>query len=66
VHYAERAVTFAVTSAEQTAKTNLPAAKIWNDAKTPVLRLITCGGAFDRKASSYLDNIIVYADQLVS
>jgi LPXTG-site transpeptidase (sortase) family protein len=66
VHYAERAVTFAVTSAEQAAKTKLPAAKIWNDAKTPVLRLITCGGAFDRKAGSYLDNIIVYADQLVA
>jgi sortase (surface protein transpeptidase) len=66
VHYADRATTFAVTASEQTAKTELPGSKIWNDAKTPVLRLVTCGGAFDRKAGSYLDNIIVYADQLVA
>ena len=66
VHYPDRTITFAVTAREQTAKTQLPAAKIWNDAKTPVLRLITCGGAFDRKAGSYLDNIIVYADELVT
>jgi hypothetical protein len=25
------------------------------------LRLITCGGSFDREASSYRDNVIVYA-----
>jgi sortase (surface protein transpeptidase) len=66
VHYADRSTTFAVTGSEQTDKTKLPAGKIWNDAKTPVLRLITCGGEFDRKAGSYLDNIIVYADQLVA
>jgi sortase (surface protein transpeptidase) len=66
VHYADRDSTFAVTGSEQTAKTGLPGARIWNDAKTPVLRLITCGGAFDRKAGSYLDNVIVYADQLVA
>jgi LPXTG-site transpeptidase (sortase) family protein len=66
VHYADRASTFAVTAKEQVAKTQLPTARIWNDATTPVLRLITCGGAFDRKAGSYLDNIIVYADQLVT
>jgi sortase (surface protein transpeptidase) len=66
VHYPDRTITFAVTAREQTTKTQLPAAKIWNDAKTPVLRLITCGGAFDRKAGSYLDNVIVYADELVT
>lgn len=66
VHYADRATTFTVTDTEQAAKAKLPTGKIWNDAKTPVLRLITCGGAFDRQAGSYLDNIIVYADQLVS
>jgi len=66
VHYADRASTFAVTATEQTAKTELPGRRIWNDASTPVLRLITCGGAFDRGAGSYLDNIIVYADQQVT
>jgi LPXTG-site transpeptidase (sortase) family protein len=66
VHYADRDSTFAVTAKEQAHKTELPASRIWNGATTPVLRLITCGGAFDRKAGSYLDNVIIYADQLVS
>lgn len=65
VHYADRTTTFTVTGKEQTAKSALPTSRIWSDTKTPVLRLITCGGAFDRKAGSYLDNIIVYADELV-
>jgi sortase (surface protein transpeptidase) len=65
VRYADRQRTFAVTGKEQTAKTALPTARIWNDTSAPVLRLITCGGAFDRAAGSYLDNVIVYADQLV-
>ena len=64
VHYRTSAVTFVVTGKEQAPKTALPANKIWNGATTPVLRLITCGGAFDRAARSYLDNVIVYADQL--
>jgi hypothetical protein len=64
VHYRTSAVTFVVTGKEQAAKTALPTKRIWNGATAPVLRLITCGGAFDRAARSYLDNIIVYADQL--
>ncbi|MGB3437805.1 MAG: sortase [Actinophytocola sp.] len=64
VHYRTSAVTFVVTGKEQAAKTALPADRIWNGATAPVLRLITCGGAFDRAARSYLDNVIVYADQL--
>jgi sortase (surface protein transpeptidase) len=66
IRYRSAARTFAVTSEEETPKTRLPAARIWADTSTPVLRLITCGGAFDRHAGSYLDNIIVYADQLVT
>lgn len=64
VHYRTSAVTFVVTGKEQAPKTALPTKRIWNGATAPVLRLITCGGAFDRAARSYLDNIIVYADQL--
>jgi sortase (surface protein transpeptidase) len=65
VHYRTLDRTFAVTEKEQTPKTALPADRIWNATTAPVLRLITCGGAFDRTARSYLDNIIVYADRLV-
>jgi sortase (surface protein transpeptidase) len=66
VHYPDHDTTFAVTAKEQAAKTELPADRIWNSSPTPVLRLITCGGAFDRTAGSYLDNVIVYADKLVA
>jgi sortase (surface protein transpeptidase) len=65
VHYRTTTAAFAVTGKEQAAKTALPAEHIWNGATAPVLRLITCGGAFDRAARSYLDNVIVYADRLV-
>jgi sortase (surface protein transpeptidase) len=65
VHYRDASTTFAVTATEQTAKTALPTSRIWNGTKKPVLRLITCGGPFDRSAGSYLDNIIVYADRFV-
>lgn len=65
VHYPGGTRTFAVTATEQAAKTRLPAERIWNSTTAAVLRLITCGGAFDRTAGSYLDNVIVYADHLV-
>ncbi len=26
------------------------------------LRLITCGGSFDRQAASYRDNVVAFAD----
>jgi hypothetical protein len=55
----------AVTGREQTARTAPPTDRIRTGATTPVPRLITCGGAFDRAASDYLDNVIGHADQLV-
>jgi hypothetical protein len=39
----------------------LPVGRIWNRTDRPVLRLITCGGSFDRETGHYRDNIIVYA-----
>ena len=35
--------------------------RIWNHTRRPVLRLITCGGSFDRTTGHYRDNVIVYA-----
>jgi len=56
--------TWAVTSGpEQTDKDELPADRILNDTQAPVLRLITCGGIFDRSIGHYEDNITIYADQ---
>ena len=39
----------------------LPTERIWNRTSEPVLRLITCGGSFDRSSGHYRDNIIVFA-----
>ncbi|HSJ45518.1 MAG TPA: class F sortase [Euzebyales bacterium] len=54
--------TFAVRDAEQQDKDDLPVERIWNDTDDSVLRLITCGGEFDRQRRSYESNVIVYAD----
>jgi sortase (surface protein transpeptidase) len=34
---------------------------VYGNTPGPELRLITCGGSFDRAAHNYLDNVIVYA-----
>ena len=52
---------FVVERVERQPKQALPAGRIWNDTRQPVLRLITCGGSFDRASGHYRDNVIVYA-----
>jgi hypothetical protein len=52
---------FRVERVERHPKTALPVERIWDHARQPVLRLITCGGSFDRSTGHYRDNIVVYA-----
>jgi sortase (surface protein transpeptidase) len=52
---------FVVDRVERLPKEALPTERIWNRTKEPVLRLITCGGSFDRSTGHYRDNIIVFA-----
>lgn len=52
---------FEVDRSEQQRKDDLPVDRIWNDTDDVVLRLITCGGEFDRSQRSYESNVIVYA-----
>ncbi|MGI8817384.1 MAG: class F sortase [Pseudonocardia sp.] len=52
---------FTVTKLEQVAKDTFPTLAVYGDTQDAELRLITCGGSFDRSRRSYLDNIIVYA-----
>ncbi|HVV13145.1 MAG TPA: class F sortase [Amycolatopsis sp.] len=52
---------FKVTKVEQIDKDVFPTDAVYGDTADPELRLITCGGSFDRSAHSYRDNIIVYA-----
>ncbi|MEV4160201.1 class F sortase [Nonomuraea dietziae] len=59
---ADRSVAiFVVDRVEQVAKRVFPTEKVFGKVKYAGLRLVTCGGAFDRKAHSYQDNTIVYA-----
>ena len=53
---------FVVERVERRPKQALPVGRIWNHTRRPVLRLITCGGSFDRATGHYRDNVIVYAN----
>ncbi|WP_037315938.1 class F sortase [Amycolatopsis orientalis] len=52
---------FAVTKVERVAKDKFPTDAVYGDTTAPELRLITCGGVFDKASHNYLDNIIVFA-----
>jgi hypothetical protein len=52
---------FLVERVERSPKEALPVGRIWDRTRQPVLRLITCGGSFDRSTGHYRDNVIVYA-----
>lgn len=53
---------FHVTSVEQHPKDAFPTAAVYGDIDHAGLRLITCGGPFDRRARSYEDNVVVFAE----
>ncbi|HSK23779.1 MAG TPA: class F sortase [Egicoccus sp.] len=53
---------FAVTQVRRVAKDAFPTTAVYGDLDHPGLRLITCGGAFDREAASYEDNVIAFAE----
>jgi hypothetical protein len=52
---------FLVGRLERHPKTALPTSRIWTTATGRWLRLITCGGPFNRATGHYLHNVIVYA-----
>ena len=53
---------FTVTRVARHPKDAFPTADVYGPTPDAELRLITCGGEFDRADRSYLDNVIVYAD----
>jgi hypothetical protein len=55
------AAAFRVTRLEQVAKAEFPTGTVYAPDLEPSLRLITCGGDFDRTNRNYLDNVIVFA-----
>ena len=42
-------------------KSRFPTDEVYGDTGHAALRLVTCGGAFDERSRSYLDNVVVYA-----
>jgi sortase (surface protein transpeptidase) len=54
-------VVFAVTRVRAYLKSAFPTTAVYGPAPGSQLRLITCGGAFDRRHHSYLSNVVVFA-----
>ena len=52
---------FTVTDVAQYPKSKFPTSLVYGLTAYPALRLVTCGGSFDRIHHSYRDNIIVSA-----
>jgi sortase (surface protein transpeptidase) len=55
------AVAFTVTGVTRHPKDKFPTTAVYGPTPGPELRLVTCGGAFDRVRNSYRDNIVVFA-----
>ncbi|MFF8594799.1 class F sortase [Streptomyces sp. NPDC015220] len=52
---------FEVDAVETYSKAAFPDDKVYADTPKPELRLITCGGTFDRTSRDYKDNVVVFA-----
>jgi len=56
-------VTFRVTGVSRVPKNAFPTDLVYAPTLDPALRLVTCGGGFDRARGSYRDNVIAFADR---
>jgi hypothetical protein len=54
-------VRFRVTTVRSYPKDKFPTNEVYGPTPAPELRLITCGGEYDRRAASYLDNVVAFA-----
>jgi len=52
---------FTVDGVEQVSKAAFPSKRVYGNTGEATLRLITCGGVYNRATGHYTDNIIVYA-----
>ncbi|MET9659876.1 class F sortase [Streptomyces sp. NPDC006510] len=53
--------TFEVDSVEQFSKAKFPDDRVYADTNSAQLRLITCGGAYDKTSKDYQDNVVAFA-----
>lgn len=57
-------VVFAVREVRVYPKDEFPTYEVYRNTSGPELRLITCGGEFDRSTGHYRDNTVVFAEQV--
>jgi sortase (surface protein transpeptidase) len=55
---------YRVSEKENVLKDEFPTERVYGDTAEPTLRLVTCGGDFDRAVRSYQGNLIVFAQHL--
>ncbi|MEH1013964.1 class F sortase [Micromonospora sp. CPCC 206060] len=56
-----KVVTFTVDGVKAFPKASFPTDLVYAAAPNTALRLVTCGGTFDKKKRTYLDNVVVFA-----
>ncbi|MEO6143886.1 MAG: class F sortase [Dermatophilaceae bacterium] len=56
---------FRVTRLQQFPKDQFPTEAVYGNIDHAGLRLITCGGTFNRRTGHYEDNIVAFADMVV-
>ena len=52
---------FRVRKIIRVSKSRFPTKKVYGDVPYAGLRVVTCGGVFDRRTGHYSDNVIVFA-----
>jgi hypothetical protein len=53
-------VTFVVQRLREVSKAHFPTREVYGATRSPTIRLITCGGAFDAQTGHYVDNVVVF------
>jgi sortase (surface protein transpeptidase) len=53
---------FRISKLQKVPKVDFPTDLVYAPTLDPTLRLVTCGGRFDRSKGSYRDNVIAFAD----
>jgi hypothetical protein len=55
-----RTAVFRIDSVERVGKDHFPTRRVYGDPGYAAIRLITCGGRFDRGSGHYTDNVIAF------
>ncbi|MFC4049309.1 class F sortase [Actinomadura syzygii] len=55
-----RTAEFRIDSVEHVGKNRFPTRRVYGDPGYAAIRLITCGGRFDRRSGHYTDNVIAF------